>query len=545
MKPKYIRILFVVAIGIMFLSLLGRWEETFPPVKANKQQVKENHYIENNVQNTKTVKQQINSKTNFSKSNSVGTVIVNTKTFKDVKVSLLNGSIISTSLKNYNVSLENKTPMNLLDNTKGSEYEAKSIIVINKKPVDVTFKNNGIKKEVNKTILTLKGSVDGLNIVRTYTFDNDKYTINVSQKVTNTTTETINVITDNSLVRTFDTSKDGFSLLDAHSYTFSGVAYSADKDSFRKVSFKDMNEAGTKTTTVEQKGKGWVAFLQHYFMSAWIPQSTSSIIYYKKTPNGVFQAGEYTYNNISAKSTVINNSVLYNGPIIKKNLENLAPNIDKSLDYGMLSFFSVIIFYIMDAIHSLIGNWGFAIILVTLIIKAIFYPLSAKSYKSMAKMRMLQPRMKSLQETYKDDKQALGRKMMEMYKEEKVSPLSGCLPMVIQIPIFIALYWVLLESVQLRQAPFMFWIHDLSVKDPYYILPILMGLSMFAQQKISPAPADPMQAKMMLLLPVVFTFLFSSFPAGLVLYWLTNNIISISQQWFITKRFEATHKKNR
>ncbi|ORU83188.1 membrane protein insertase YidC, partial [Francisella tularensis] len=214
-----------------------------------------------------------------------------------------------------------------------------------------------------------------------------------------------------------------------------------------------------------------------------------------------------------------------------------------TLDYGMLSFFSEIIFWVMNHIHSLVGNWGLAIILVTCLIKLIFYPLSAKSYRSMAKMRMLQPRIKRLQETYKDDRQALGKKMMELYKEEKVNPLSGCLPMLIQIPIFISLYWVLLESVELRQAPFIFWIHDLSMKDPYFVLPVLMGLSMFLQQKLSPAPADPMQAKVMMFLPVIFTFLFASFPSGLVLYWLTNNLISISQQWIITRHYQATHKK--
>ena len=234
-------------------------------------------------------------------------------------------------------------------------------------------------------------------------------------------------------------------------------------------------------------------------------------------------------------------SVLYSGPIIKNNLAPLAPNLEKTLDYGMLSFFSEIIFWIMFHIHALVGNWGLAIILVTCLIKAIFYPLSAKSYRSMAKMRMLQPRVKRLQESYKDDKQALGKKMMEMYKSEKVNPLSGCLPMVIQIPIFISLYWVLLESVELRHAPFIFWIHDLSMKDPFYVLPVLMGISMFLQQKISPAPADPMQAKIMMLLPVMFTFLFSSFPAGLVLYWLTNNLISITQQYLITRHYQATH----
>lgn len=548
MKPNHIRILFLIAIGIMFISLVGRWEQTFPSnedARQNTSQQESSHY-----ETSKSPKEAVvanpGSKGNETLSDYTksGVVTINTKVFKDLQVSLLNGAIISASLKDYDVSLEDKNPMSLLTDESGSEYIAKSSIVIDKKPISITFDNKGIKKESNGVVLTLQGSADGLQVTRTYTFDDDKYAIKIDQKITNTSGDSIGVIVDNSLVRDFDHDSDSFSLLNAHSYTFTGVAYSTVNDKFRKESFKDIAKT-TKPSVVNNVGQGWVAFLQHYFMSAWIPQSTDSTIYYKKLNDDMFEAGEYTYNNIAPQASVDVNSVFYTGPIIKTNLESLAPNLEKSLDYGMLSFFSEIIFWVMNEIHSLVGNWGLAIILVTILIKAIFYPLSAKSYRSMAKMRMLQPRIKRMQEMYKEDRQQLGRKMMELYKEEKVNPLSGCLPMVIQIPIFISLYWVLLESVQLRQAPFIFWIHDLSIKDPYFVLPVLMGLSMFLQQKLSPAPADPMQAKIMMFLPIIFTFLFASFPSGLVLYWLTNNVISILQQWIITRNYKAahTHKK--
>ncbi|AJC48437.1 membrane protein insertase YidC [Allofrancisella guangzhouensis] len=553
MKSNHIRILLLVTIAIMFVSLMGKWEQTFPPSDNNSQttttDTKTNHYTETTVNPTNSdssqasVSSTLSTKTDFSQYDNAKSVTINTNVFKDLKVSLLNGSIISASLKNYSISLEDKTPMSLLTEQKGSEYVAKSTIVIGKKPLSIIFENKGINKEGNRQVLTLFAKTDGLEITRTYTFDDDMYNISIDQNITNISSDTVNIIADNSLVRDFDPSGDSFSLLNAHSYTFTGVAYSTSQDKFKKESFKDISKSNGKPTLVNDVGQGWVALLQHYFVSAWIPQSQNSIIYYKNINQNVFEAGEYTAVTIQPNQTQNISSILYSGPIIKDNLVDLAPNLEKTLDYGMLSFFSEIIFWVMFHIYSLVSNWGLAIILVTILIKAIFYPLSAKSYRSMAKMRMLQPRVKRLQEMYKDDRQKLGKKMMELYKEEKVNPLSGCLPMLVQIPIFIALYWVLLESVELRQAPFILWIHDLSIKDPYFVLPVLMGLSMFLQQKLSPAPADPMQAKVMMFLPVIFTFLFASFPSGLVLYWLTNNLISILQQWFITRHYQATHKK--
>ncbi|ORU84007.1 membrane protein insertase YidC, partial [Francisella tularensis] len=462
MKANHIRILLLVTIAIMFISLMGKWEQTFPADNTKQQTsaTQNNSHYDNADSSTNTdvtitdAKSSLAKETNFSKYDNAKSITINTVVFKDVKVSLLDGAIISASLKDYSISLDDKTPMSLLTDKSGSEYIAKSTIVVNKQPISVNFEDQGIKIENSKQILTLTGSADGLQITRTYTFDDTKYNISVSQNIKNTTSAPVNVIVDDSFARDFDPAGDSFSLLNAHSYTFTGVAYSTAKDSFRKESFKDISKTNGQPTVINSDGQGWVAFLQHYFVSAWIPQSTNAKIYYKNLNGDVFEAGAFTGATIAPNQSENISSILYTGPIIKANLVDLAPNLEKTLDYGMLSFFSEIIFWVMNHIHSLVGNWGLAIILVTCLIKLIFYPLSAKSYRSMAKMRMLQPRIKRLQETYKDDRQALGKKMMELYKEEKVNPLSGCLPMLIQIPIFISLYWVLLESVELRQAPF-------------------------------------------------------------------------------------------
>ena len=243
---------------------------------------------------------------------------------------------------------------------------------------------------------------------------------------------------------------------------------------------------------------------------------------------------------LAPNATTTFNATLYVGPEIATNLTPLAKGLDLTVDYGWLWPISKFLFWLMSKIHHYIGNWGWSIIAVTIIIKIAFYGLSNKSYFSMAKTRDLQPRIKALRDRHGDDKQSMSKAMMELYRKEKINPLGGCLPMVIQIPVFIALYYVLIESVELRQAPFILWIHDLSVMDPYFILPVLMGLSMFVQQKLSPPAPDPMQAKMMMFLPLIFTVFFCTFPAGLVLYWLTNNCASVLQQWIVMERHKKT-----
>jgi YidC/Oxa1 family membrane protein insertase len=283
---------------------------------------------------------------------------------------------------------------------------------------------------------------------------------------------------------------------------------------------------------------GWVAMIQHYFVGAFVPDSKAQNYYYSKAlANSRYVLGVMVPSKtIAPGESGTLGLKIYTGPKDQDRMEALAPYLQRTVDYGWLWFIAEPIFWSLRAIHGVLGNWGFAIILLTMIIKLLFFKLSAASYKSMANMRRLQPRIVQLRERYGSDKARVNQAMMELYKTEKINPLGGCLPIVVQIPVFISLYWVLLESVELRQQPFIFWLQDLSGHDPYFILPLLMGASMFVQQRLNPAPPDPMQAKIMMALPVVFTFMFLFFPSGLVLYWFVNNLLSIAQQWVITRK---------
>ncbi len=319
--------------------------------------------------------------------------------------------------------------------------------------------------------------------------------------------------------------------------TYTGTAYF--DGAYHKHAFDDIED---EPINMQVTG-GWVAVLQHYFVSAWIPDAEEENRFYSKT---VKTAGsqQMLIGMLSNAKTVAPNATaefnrrLYAGPKIQADMKEIANGLDLSVDYGMFSILSKPLFWLLQWFHNLVGNWGLAIILVTLVVKIIFYKLSETSYKSMARMRKLQPRVKALQERYADDKQKLGQATWELYRKEKVNPAKGCLPILIQMPVFLALYWVLIESVELRQAPFMLWIEDLSLRDPIFVLPFLMGISMYVQFKLNPAPPDPMQAKIFALMPVMMTIFMAFFPAGLVLYWLVNNILSIIQQYVITKRIE-------
>jgi YidC/Oxa1 family membrane protein insertase len=289
---------------------------------------------------------------------------------------------------------------------------------------------------------------------------------------------------------------------------------------------------------------GWTAMIQHYFVGAWIPPGEQAERYYTRA----LQDERYVIGLIGPSLTVepgseqSSSARLFVGPKLQHRMEAVAPGLELTVDYGKLTFIAEPIFWLLEKIHSLVRNWGWSIIFLTILIKLAFFKLSETSYKSMANMRKLAPRLQALKERYGDDKQKLNQAMMDMYKKEKVNPLGGCLPVLVQIPVFISLYWVLLESVEMRQAPFMLWIQNLSSPDPYYILPLIMGATMLIQQKLNPAPMDPMQAKVMMVLPVVFTVFFAFFPSGLVLYWVVNNTLSIAQQYVITKRVEAAGK---
>ncbi len=324
--------------------------------------------------------------------------------------------------------------------------------------------------------------------------------------------------------------------------TFTGVGVYTEKDKFRKVTFEEI--AKGKVSYLRNATDGWIAIIQHYFLSAWLPPADIAREFFtKRLADDLYSAGLIIPSGTlePSKPTTVAMQ-LYSGPQDQERLQQLAtkaaPGLDLAVDYGWLTIIAYPLFWVLSWLHKLVGNWGYAIILLTILIKAAFYPLSAASYRSMAKMKVLGPKLQKLKDQYGDDRQRLHQAMMELYKTEKINPLGGCLPIAVQIPVFIALYWVLLSSIELRQAPFILWIHDLSKPDPFYILPILMGLSMILQSRLSPTPPDPIQARMMQIMPIVFSVFFFFFPAGLVLYWLVNNIISIAQQWYITHGLE-------
>ncbi len=321
-----------------------------------------------------------------------------------------------------------------------------------------------------------------------------------------------------------------------------GAAITTPESNYHKIDFDELKEDGAFKVTKEG---GWVAMVQHYFISAWVPDQTATNHFNlrKSTGKDVYLLG-YTGERVEipphSSGEIV--SSFYAGPKHIKVLEDISPYLDLTVDYSWLWWIAKPLFYTLDFIHGIVGNWGVSIILLTMLIKLVFFYPSAMSYKSMAKMRLVQPLMADIKERYGDDRQRMSAEVMKLYKKEKVNPLGGCLPVLLQMPVFISLYWVIMESVELRHAPFVFWITDLSVKDPLFVLPLIMGITMFVQQKLNPKPADPTQAKVMQMMPIFFTFLFMVFPAGLVLYWVVNNTLSITQQYFITRQIENDAK---
>ena len=320
-----------------------------------------------------------------------------------------------------------------------------------------------------------------------------------------------------------------------HTYT-GGVVYN-DEIKYEKYDFDDIAEANLNYQLTD----GWVAMIQHYFLASWIPETGKDNLYfsrYNRNKDHYTMGTRTSAITIDAGQTGEIRSRLVVGPKLQYELEEIAPGLDLTVDYGILTIFAKPLFWLLNAFHELFGNWGWAIIFLTITVKAVFYKLSEMSYKSMAKMRKVAPRIQKMKEQFGDDRQAMSKAMMEMYKREKINPMGGCLPILVQMPVFISLYWVLLESVEMRHAPFVLWLTNLTDKDPYFVLPVLMGISMFIQQKLNPAPIDPMQQKIFQIMPFAFTIMFAFFPSGLVLYWVVNNILSIAQQYVITKRIE-------
>jgi len=459
----------------------------------------------------------------------------------DVVIDTVGGDIRRVKLPKYPVSANKPdTPFVLMDDTDQHLFVAQSGFT-QKPGVKVNAPNHYSTYSAERTDYTLQPGEktltvdltwtgrDGVSVTKRYTFTRGRYLIKMAYLVHNGGTRPWQANAYDQLQRTKPPSQ---SHLGEHTYT--GAVYWSPSDHYQKVSFGDIDDGALKKTF---KG-GWAAMIQHYFLGAWIPNPDASFHYYTQALNGErYVIGLYSpqLSVAPGQSRTLDASSLFVGPKVQKRLEAIAPGLDLTVDYGYLTFISKPLYWLLAKIHGFVGNWGWAIVLLTILIKAVFYKLSETSYKSMANMRRVQPRMKAIKERFAGDRQRQNQAMMELYKKEKINPLGGCLPIAIQIPVFIALYWVLLESVELRQADWIFWIHDLSTKDPYYVLPIIMGITMLLQQRLNPTPMDPIQAKVMMVLPIAFTVFFAFFPAGLVIYWIVNNSLSILQQWYITR----------
>ncbi len=468
----------------------------------------------------------------------------------DLEIDTRGGDIRRSDLLTYPVSIEKPdVPVRLLDDTQRLYLAQSGLQHVKQQGVDTLARapsHHDIYRaerteyrlpagtDVLKVPLTWTGP-DGISVTKTYTFRRGQFLVAVDHAVTNAGPSEWVGYQYRQLRHGPISDSDGSRFI----YTYTGSAYY--DGAYQKLAFDDMADEPLDQDLTD----GWVAILQHYFLSAWIPErGEQNRFYAKKLDN----ADEYIIGMRSPTQTLAPgdstsfSSLFYVGPKIQEDLEAIAEGLELTVDYGIFTIFSKPLFWLLDKIHDLIGNWGWAIILVTVLIKLVFYKLSEASYRSMAKMRAVQPKLVALKERYADDKQGMNQALMDLYKKEKINPLGGCLPILIQIPVFIAFYWMLLESVEMRQAPFMFWIQDLSTKDPYFVLPILMGITMVVQQKLNPAPLDPVQQKVMMILPLVFTVFFAFFPSGLVLYWFVNNLLSIAQQWVITRRIEQGAK---
>ena len=460
------------------------------------------------------------------------------------------GDIARVSLPTYATSLENDAePFVLLENTNSRTYVAQSGLIgangtdkTGERPEFTVGQNRYVLHPgQQELVVDLKLTQGDVNITKRFIFRRGDFLVDVAYLIDNQSNASWSASLFAQIKRDSQKPDTGSSMLGVQPYV--GAAITTDEKNFRKVKFDALEEKSFQTT----KTGGWVAMVQHYFISAWVADKNAANHFsLRKLGNRDLYAFGFTSPGVSLEPGEKGelSAQFYAGPKDQNRLEEIAPFLDLVVDYGWLWWLAKPIFWALNYLHGLLGNWGWAIIVLTIGIKAAFFHLSATSYRSMAKMRKLQPEMLRLKDLYGDDRQKLSQEMMGLYKKERVNPMGGCLPILIQMPVFISLYWVLLESVELRHAPWIFWIVDLSVKDPYFILPLLMGASMFVQMQLNPTPPDPMQAKVMQIMPIAFTFFFMFFPAGLVLYWTVNNILSIIQQWVITRKIAAAPPKS-
>ncbi len=469
-------------------------------------------------------------------------IVVTTDYFK-AEISTIGGDINRVDFLKHFDTTDKSKPFELFRHDAEHTYIAQSGLLGENLPThntaftsekkEYTLSDNSDKIEVRLA----SSGIAGLKVTKVYVFHKSSYLIDVGYEINNLSAKQIKPSAYFQLVR------DNFEPVGSTKFvpTYTGPAVYTEKDKFKKVDFDSIakNKAGLPAPADD----GWVGMLQHYFVSAWLPVGNSPREFYaKKLDEKLYSVGLIVpVDSIEPGQTGKIAVPLYAGPA-RSNLDEIAPGLGLTVDYGFLTIIAKPIFWLLTAIHGWVNNWGFAIIILTILIKLAFFPLSAASYRSMAKMRVVAPKLAKIKEQYSNDREKLNRAMMDLYKVEKINPLGGCLPVLIQIPVFISLYWSILASVEMRYAPFMGWITDLSRSDPYYVLPVIMGVSMFIQSKLNPTPPDPLQAKLMQIMPIAFSVVFFFFPVGLVLYSVVNNVLSIAQQWYITRNIEASVK---
>jgi YidC/Oxa1 family membrane protein insertase len=459
------------------------------------------------------------------------------------------GDIVEITLPEYRRQIDvDNDPFVLLENNDSRTFVAKSGLVgrngidsTSRAVYQTTANAYELADSTNSLIVEMKHTDPlGVQVTKRFTFERSSYLIDVDYEINNTSSAVWQANVFGQINR--NNFPDPSSAGGVGMSSFLGFALTSTDDPYFKVAFEDINNAMPS----HERAGGWIGLSQHYFLSAWVPSSESVNTFSTRTnpQNPSEFIGGFTSQEFSVAPGAVasQNLGFYAGPKDQYALREISTNLDLTIDYGVLWFIASPIYWLLRQIDSLVGNYGWSILLLTVCVKGLFYKLSAASYRSMANMRRVMPKMAQLKERYGDDKMKMQKATMELYQKEKINPFGGCLPMLVQMPVFIALYWVLMESVELRQAPFILWIKDLSAMDPYFVLPLLMGASMFAQSLLSPAPADPMQAKIMRFMPVVMTVFFLWFPAGLVLYWLANSVLGILQQWYITRKIESEYE---
>ncbi len=504
---------------------------------------------EENVSNVPPVEQVPTTSSEVTSSDSQ-LVFIETDVLK-LQVDLKGGDIVGVSLPKYPISLEHpEIPFTLIERNQSRTYVSQSGLIGKDGPDNP--KNNakrpiyqstaqhyslGADEDTLVVNLTLDAG-NNISVTKQLIFKRGDYAVQQDVIINNQSSNDWQGQFFAEIKR--DSSGDP-SLSGAASFsTYLGPVFQTNDDKYVKVDFDDIDDEVFRETV----NGGWVAMVQHYFLSAWVPNPNQQHVYQTRKSGNHYYAGFVSSPvTIKPESTETISVQFYAGPKSQDRLKELAPGLELTVDYGVLWFIAKPLFWLLNFCYDLVGNWGVAIIMLTLLVKLAFFKLSANSYKSMANMRRLQPKLTQLRERHSGDRQKQASEMMALYRKEKINPMGGCLPIVVQMPVFLALYWVLLESVELRQAPFFLWVQDLAIKDPFFILPLLMGGTMFLQMMLNPSPQDPMQARVMKMMPIIFTFLFLWFPAGLVLYWLVNNILSISQQWIITRSIEKQAKK--